>query len=230
MSLLKSGFSAIGKLLIVVALASAFLVGAGGVVYKSLQGEEIKVPEITGKDFNESEKELAALGLKLKERAKRFSTEKQNTILEQLPKPGETVKTGQMILVVTSKVDPEGGEAPTTIKKINQDEEDDTEKIEEMISDKPKKSNKANTNSNSAKKKADTKRDVIANNSNSNSNSTNADNSNKSDSSSGNSVDKTNKNAVSSPNNKQSKPTNSPSSTAKPPSSGEARPRTTPKP
>jgi hypothetical protein len=88
-SLLKSGFSAIGKLFIVVmTLAATFLVGMGGVVYMSLQGDEIKVPEIVGKDFVESERELAALGLKIKKRADRFSTEKQNTILEQLPKAG----------------------------------------------------------------------------------------------------------------------------------------------
>jgi hypothetical protein len=79
-----------------------------------------------------------------------------------------------MILVVTSKTNPEGEEAPVTIKKIGQEEEDDKEKIEEMISDKPKKSNKANTNSASNKKKADTKRDVIANKTEDNSNSDSA--------------------------------------------------------
>jgi len=228
-SLIKSGFSAIGKLFIVAALAGTFLVGMVGVVYMSLQGDEIKVPEITGKDYVESERELTALGLKIKKRADRYSTEKQNTILEQLPKAGETVKTGQMILVVISKVDPEGGEAPTTIKKIDQEEKDDTEKIEEMISDKPKKSNKTNTNSN--KKKADTKRDVIANKSDDNSNSASADNSNKSDSgTSGNSSDKGNKNTtVTNSNNKPVKPTTPPVSTTKP-SGGDLRPRATPKP
>ena len=212
------------------------MVGMGGVVYMSLQGEEIKVPEITGKDFVESERELAALGLKIKKRADRNSTEKQNTILEQLPKSGETVKPGQMILVVTSKFDPESAETPTTIKKIGQEAEDDTEKIEEMISDKPKKSNKTNTNSN--KKKADTKRDVIANKSDDNSNSAASDNSNKTDSGTGvNSSDKGNKNTGSNSNNKSTKPTNTPGSpakspnlTTKPSGSGDSRPRATPKP
>lgn len=231
MSLLKLGFSALGKLFIVAALAGAFLFGMGGVVYMSLQGNEIKVPEITGKDFVESERELEALGLKIKKRADRYSTEKQNTILEQLPKAGETVKTGQMILVVTSKVDPEGAEAPVTLKKINQEAEDDTEKIEEMISDKPKKSNKSNTNSTSTKKKADTKRDVITDKTNSNSNSANAESSNKSDSdASGNSSDKGNKNAVAAPSNKPAKPASTPNATTKPPSGGDIRPRATPKP
>jgi len=228
--LIKSGFSAIGKLFIAAALAGTFLVGMVGVVYMSLQGDEIKVPEITGKDFVESERELSALGLKIKKRADRYSAEKQNTILEQLPKAGDTVKTGQMILVVTSKVDSEGGEAPTTIKKIGQEAEDDTEKIEEMISDKPKKLNRANTNTN--KKKADTKRDVVANKTDDNSNSASADNSNKKDSGTdGNSSDKGNKNTSPNPNNKPAKPTSAPPGlTTKPAGGGETRPRATPKP
>ncbi len=190
MSFVKKGASAFGKLFIVIALAGAFTVGAVGVVYMSLQGEEMKVPEIVGKDLVESEKELASLGLRIKKRADRYSTEKPNTILEQLPKAGDTVKTGQMILVVTSKTNPEGEEVPTTLKKTT-NEQDDTEKIEELISDKPKKTNKTNTNTN---KKKETTRDVISNNSNSNSNS-NSSNSNNSNSNKSNSNSGTNKNA-----------------------------------
>ncbi len=173
MSIVSSGFSAIGRLAAIALLAGAFLFGLAGVVYMSLQGTEVKVPDITGKDFSDGEKELAALGLKLKKRADRPSTEKPNTVIEQLPKPGDTVKTGQMILVVTSKQSMTGDETPATVKKSG--DEDDTEKIEEMISDKPKKP-KANSNTN--RKKADTTRDVNENMSNTNSNSTNS-NSNK---------------------------------------------------
>lgn len=156
MSLLKTGFSAILKLGVVIVLLASFLGAMAGVVYMSLSGEEITVPEITGKDFFESEKELAALGLKIKRRADRPSTEKMNTVLEQLPKPGETVKTGQLIFVVVSKAGIEGEE--TQKSYIKDLETDDSEKIEEMISEKPKKS-KSNSNSN-AKKKAETTRDV----------------------------------------------------------------------
>lgn len=134
-------------------LLAVFLFGLVGVVYMSLQGAEIKVPEITGKTLNESEKELALLGLKIKKRADRVSAEKPDTIIEQLPKPGETVKTGQMILVVTSKGGGEG-DLPPSLKTTD---EEDAEKIEEMISDKPKKP-KANSNSN--RKKPDTAKDV----------------------------------------------------------------------
>ncbi|MEZ5425937.1 MAG: PASTA domain-containing protein [Pyrinomonadaceae bacterium] len=157
MSFLKSGASAFGKLFTVLILVVAFFVGMAAVVYKSLQGEEIKVPEIVGKDFVESEKELALLGLKIKKRADRFSEQKMNTVLEQLPKPGETVKTGQMILVVVSKENPEGKKIDT-IKQ--DDEQEEIDKIEELISDKPKNSDKKD---NSGKKKSSKTRDVIAN-------------------------------------------------------------------
>ncbi|QYO66095.1 PASTA domain-containing protein [Leptolyngbya sp. 7M] len=154
-------FNATGKLLFLVLLLAAFLGGMAGVVYMSLAGSEIKVPDLVGKDFVASEKELAALGLKIKRRADRPSSEPINTVLEQLPRPGETVKTGQLILVVTSKA---GVDADTPKSLIEDIQSDDTEKIEELISDKPKRSKTA-TNSNTAKKTADTRRDVIANSS-----------------------------------------------------------------
>lgn len=170
MSFIKSSASAFGKLFTVLILAATFAFGMVGVVYMSLQGEEIKVPELVGKDFVASEDELTKLGLKIKRRADRFSNEKQNTILEQLPKAGDTVKTGQMILVVVSKQNP-NGVIPDTIKK--DDEEDDIEKIEELISDKPKKTSKSSDNSN--KKKSSKTRDVIADKSEDNSDSDKSD-------------------------------------------------------
>ena len=155
MSIPKLAASAMGRLFALAILLGAFLFAMASVVYMSLQGAEILVPEITGKSLIESERELASLGLKLKKRAERFSAESPGTVVEQLPKQGETVKTGQLILVVTSK-GPGEGSLPANLKTA---EEDDTEKIVEMISDKPKKS-KANSNSN--RKKVDTARDVNA--------------------------------------------------------------------
>lgn len=159
MSLIKKSASAVGRLFVVMALAGSFVVGMASVVYMSLQGEEIKVPELVGKDFVQSENALENLGLVIKRRADRYSTEKPNTILEQLPKAGETVKTGQMILVVTSKQDPDGEEKPVSIKKVEEDKEDDIEKIEELISDKPIKSDKKKDRSD--KKKSSKTRDII---------------------------------------------------------------------
>ena len=165
MSFISKTASAFGKLAVVGILLLAFFGGMAGVVYMSLSGAEIQVPEIVGKDFVESEKELAALGLKIRKRADRVSTEQINTVLEQLPKAGETVKTGQWISVVVSKAGLTSEEAPPSLRKDIED--DDSDKIEEMISDKPKKK----TNSNTNKKKADTTRDVIANTATSSSNS-----------------------------------------------------------
>ena len=163
MSIFSRSISALGKLLILIVLLAAFLCGLVGVVYISLSGDVVQVPEIVGKDFVESEKELAALGLKIRKRADRVSDQQMNTVLEQLPRAGETVKSGQWISVVVSKAGLAGEETPSSLKKDIED--DDSEKIEEMISDKPKKSK---TNSNTNKKKADTTRDVIANESSSN--------------------------------------------------------------
>ena len=214
MSIVKSGFSAIGRLAALGLLAVAFLVGLVSVVYLSLQGSEIQVPEITGKSFSESESELASLGLKIKKRANRASTEAINTVIEQLPKPGDVVKTGQMIYVITSAGPGENAEKLNTLKKIS--EEDDSEKIEEMIDDKPK---KAKSNSNSTRKKADTTRDVSANtNSNSDSNSQPSNSVKKETGASNNSGEKSNKNSQ------------SPEKKGQPTSGAKPAPETHPKP
>jgi len=208
-SLVNTGISAIGRLAALAALLGAFLFGLAIVVYMSLQGTEFQVPQITGKSLTDSEKELASLGLKIKKRADRISAEQPGTVIEQLPKPGETVKPGQLILVVTSKGPGEGGATPPSLKDTS---EDDSEKIEEMISDKPK---KPKANSNTTRKKADTTRDVNAAPSNSNSDSKSNSNSdsqpsNSSKSGNSNSSDKTNRNS-------QTPPGRLPNPTTKPP-------------
>jgi PASTA domain len=156
-NLAKTGLSAIAMLGTIIVLAAAFLFGLATVVYMSLQGTEVKVPELVGKNQNEAKNELTNLGLQIKVRASRPSTDAPDTVLEQLPKPGETVKTGQLIFVVTSKPTAQPEETPATLKKSI--EEDDTQTIEDMITDKPKKKSNSNTN----KKKPDTTRDVLGN-------------------------------------------------------------------
>lgn len=246
MSFLEKGASAFGKLIIVVVLAATFAVGMIGVVYMSLQGEEIKVPDLVGKDFAASEGELASLGLRIKKRADRLSSEKPNTILEQLPKAGETVKTGQMILVVRSKFDPNAEQdKPATLKQDA--DEDDSAKIEELISDKPK-TGKKTTNSN--KKKTSTTRDVIADKSDDNSSDDSSDKtSNSNDNSSkGSKSSSTNSGGKSTSNDnkketdtkketdsKKNTDTKKPADSDKPkpaksPGNGETRPRKTPLP
>lgn|GEM_PF-1618747 len=152
--------SLVGKLVVLAIFAFAFLAGMIGAIWFSLRGEEVKVPEIVGKDFYESEKELASLGLKIKRRAYRYSNEKPNTIIEQAPRPGETVKTGQTILVVVAQANPESTEAPATVKKETA-EEDSSSEI-------PTEDSRKSRNSNL--KKLERTRDVISNKANKNSN------------------------------------------------------------
>lgn len=158
MGLVKKGLSAIGRMFIVMALAGAFVVGLVGVVYMSLRGEEVQIPEIVGKDLYESEKELAALGLKVKKIASRYSEEKPNTILEQRPIAGTPAKTGLMVSVIVSQQNPEGTEAPADIRKKTEDEKD-IEEIEDLISDEPAKTKKDSKTTD--KKRGSTTRDVI---------------------------------------------------------------------
>lgn len=224
MGLLKTGASALGKLLMVALLGATFLVGMVGVVWLSLRGEEIKVPEIVGKDFNESEKELASLGLKIKRRSYRYSEEKPNTVIEQAPKSGDTVKTGHQILVVVAQANPEGTEAPATLKK---DDKDDVESLDSNT-DKPKTSNK-----NANVKKPEKTRDVISNKANKNANTGNSNSNSTNSNSKSNSNGSDNKNSTTPVTNKSPNPA-TPSKTPaakpndKPPAAGDTRNRRTP--
>ena len=122
---MKSGFSAIGKLVVFFVLLVTFFVGLFGVVYLQLKGEEVEIPKVVGKNFNDGRDDLAGLGLRIKKIATRYSNEAPNTILEQRPRAGSTAKTGLMISVVVSESNPDGNELPVDIK-------DDEEVIEEI--------------------------------------------------------------------------------------------------
>lgn len=223
MGLLKTGASALGKLIMVALLAAAFVAGMIGTVWLSLRGEEIQVPEIVGKDFNESEKELAAMGLKIKRRSYRYSEEKPNTVIEQAPKAGDTVKTGHQILVVVSQENPEGTEAPATLKK---DGKDEVETLDSNSSDKPK-----STNKNTGKKPEKT-RDVISNKSNKNANAgnSNSNSSNSNSKSNSNNSSSDNKNGTTPSTSKSPNPAKTPAAKPndKPPAAGDTRNRRIP--
>jgi len=118
-SLAQSGLSIFGKLSIIIVLLGAFLFGLGGTLYMALRSPEVKVPEIVGKDFLAAEKDVEAMGLKLRKRTDRFSQEKPNTILEQAPLAGESVKAGQTISVVIARAEAEAGEKAAEVKKEN---------------------------------------------------------------------------------------------------------------
>jgi len=223
MGFVKSGLSAIGKFFIVLALAGAFIVGLVSVVYMSLKGDEVQIPEIVGKDYKQSETELAALGLKIRRIANRYSTEAPNTVLEQRPRAGSTAKSGLMISVIVAQPNPEGSEAPAEVKKKGDDDEA-IEEIEDLISDKPKKNSNKAVNSN--KKKASTSRDVIANKPSNNSDSTGESNSN-SGSKSNSAAPAGNKSTTPKPSTSPGVEPKKPAEPAKP-NSGDTRQRKTP--
>lgn len=90
--------SLIQKLITVVVLAAAFLVSAGTVVYYSLRGKEITVPNLVGKSEGEADRLLAEQGLRLKVRTHATDEKIQaNLVSEQIPNAGFTVKAGQVI-------------------------------------------------------------------------------------------------------------------------------------
>ncbi len=226
MGFIQSVSRTFGKLLIIITLLAAFTVGLVVVVWQSLKGDEVKVPQIIGKDVLESEKELAALGLKLKKRANRFSKENPNTILEQLPKSGETVKTGQTISVVISKLDPDSTEEPATV------EDEGVVTTDPNSANNPKKEKKVD-------KKAPTTRDVESNKAKVNkiSNSSNVSNKPVDSKNNSNSAKVENKNSNTNPTNKNGTTTGTPTNKATPTSSnkptkpvtgGDSRPRKVP--
>ncbi|MCO6509604.1 MAG: PASTA domain-containing protein [Aridibacter famidurans] len=155
MDALRHGASALGKLLIAAALASAFFAGLFGVVYLQLSGTEVEIPKVVGKNFNEGQDELSRMGLRIKKIATRYSNDQPNTILEQRPRAGSVAKSGLIISVVVSEPNPPGTEAPTEVK-------DDDEAIEE-IQDLPElETEKSRRRSKSEDKKEEPKtRDVI---------------------------------------------------------------------
>ena len=94
---------------IVIAIAVVFLFGVATTVYLSLRSPEVKVPDVVGKDRFEAERILADADLKFRVRATRPSNEaKPDTVLFQLPRAGEVVKTGQTVAMDISRAAKEG--------------------------------------------------------------------------------------------------------------------------
>ena len=116
MSLVGRLLSVIRRISIVIAIAIAFLFGVGSTVYLSLRSPEVTVPNVVGKDRFEAEKILAEADLNFRVRATRPSNQaKPDTVLFQLPRPGEVVKAGQTVAMDISRPTKEG-EASETVK------------------------------------------------------------------------------------------------------------------
>lgn len=92
-----------------IAIGVVFLFGVATTVYLSLRSPEVKVPDVVGKDRFEAERILGEADLKFRVRSTRPSNEtKPDTVLFQLPRAGEVVKTGQTVAMDISRATKEG--------------------------------------------------------------------------------------------------------------------------
>lgn len=93
----------INRLLRVAALAGVFLVCAFLVMYLTLRGQTVEVPDVTGKSESEAMDVLDDSGLRMKVSGRAMSDKfDTNMVSDQSPKSGTAVKTGQIVRVNVS--------------------------------------------------------------------------------------------------------------------------------
>ena len=132
---------------IVIAIAAVFLFGVATTVYLSLRSPETKVPDVIGKNKFEAEQILAEADLKFRVRATRPSNQtKPNTVVFQLPRPGEVVKAGQTVAMDISREAKEG-ESPENVTPDEPLENRNTNSSSNN-ENKPKRPRPKNTNEN----------------------------------------------------------------------------------
>ena len=131
-----------------IAIALVFLFGVATTVYLSLRSPEVQVPNVIGKDRFEAERILAEADLKFRIRAHRPSNQsKQDTVLFQLPRPGEVVKTGQTVAMDISRPT-KAGETPESVKPDEPSENRNTNASANRNENRPKKPKPKNANEN----------------------------------------------------------------------------------
>ncbi|HEV7474362.1 MAG TPA: PASTA domain-containing protein [Pyrinomonadaceae bacterium] len=145
-----AALSALRRLTIVIAIAIVFVFGLATTVYLSLRSPEVTVPDIVGKDRFEAERVLGKAGLNFRVRSTRPSNQvNADTVLFQLPRAGEVVKTGQTVAMDISRSVKEG-EAPEAVVPEKSPEEKPASQNENAANEnKPKRKNtNANKNAN----------------------------------------------------------------------------------
>ena len=174
MSVVARIVSAFRSVAIVIAIACVFLFGVATTVYLSLRSPEVKVPDVIGKDRFDAEKILAEADLKFRVRAYRPSNQSNpDTVLFQLPRPGEVVKTGQTVAMDISRPTKEG-EKPETVTPDEPSENRNTNASANSNENRPKRprnrneNENANANANANKANANTLKPVNANRPNAN--------------------------------------------------------------
>ena len=90
----------LNRLLRIALLASAFFICAFLVMYLTLRGRSVKVPDVTGKPESEAMEVLDDTGLRMKITGHAISDKfEANLVSEQSPSSGTMVKTGQIVRV-----------------------------------------------------------------------------------------------------------------------------------
>jgi hypothetical protein len=195
LSLIKRSLSAFGKIGIIIGIAVAFIFGLAGTVYLSLRSSEVKVPDVVGKDRLTAENALADSGLNIRVRATRPSADaKPDTILMQVPHPGEMVKAGQTVAVDVSRVPKQGEASINAAVAANRPQENKPEENKgagnenansnqsnarndnqdaNQNQNKPKRNKNTNSNSKNANNSNNSNNNNLANNSNRNANNNN---------------------------------------------------------
>lgn len=140
--------SVIRSIAIVIAIGAVFLFGVATTVYLSLRSPETKVPDVIGKDRYEAERILAEADLKFRVRALRPSNQsKPDTVLFQLPRPGEVVKAGQTVAMDISRTT-KAGESPESVKPDEPSENRNANASANRNDNKPKRPKNKNANEN----------------------------------------------------------------------------------
>ncbi|HVI73262.1 MAG TPA: PASTA domain-containing protein [Pyrinomonadaceae bacterium] len=149
MSLVARITSVFRSIAIVLAIAVVFLFGVATTVYLSLRSPEVTVPDVVGKNRFDAEKILADSDLKFRVRAYRPSNQAQpDTVVFQLPRPGEVVKAGQTVAMDLSRL-AKAGESPETVTPDEPSENRNTNA--NSNENKPKRPKPKNTNENANK-------------------------------------------------------------------------------
>ena len=132
-----------------IAIAVVFLFGVATTVYLSLRSPEVTVPNVVGKDRFEAEKILEEANLKYRVRASRPSNQANpDTVLFQLPRAGEVVKTGQTVAMDISRVARAGESAEPVPTPEEPSENRNTNASANANENKPRKPKPKNTNDN----------------------------------------------------------------------------------
>lgn len=148
MSVVARIASVFRSIAIVIAIAVVFLFGVATTVYLSLRSPEVTVPNVIGKDRFEAEKILAEADLKFRVRAHRPSNQANpETVLFQLPRPGEVVKAGQTVAMDISRAAKEG-ESPENVRPEETSENRNANASAKSNENRPKKPKPKNANEN----------------------------------------------------------------------------------